>query len=87
MRFGHWVKCILKISEIFKIHLTLLNFFLEKKRNSKEPSNTEFTIKLIFVHLLKKIKIWVDERLRWNKSEYNNLEKIRLPCNRIWVKS
>jgi len=30
---------------------------------------------------------WYDERLQWNSSEYNNLDKIRLPCNRIWVKN
>ena len=29
---------------------------------------------------------WIDERLQWNESEYNNLDKIRIPCNRIWVK-
>ena len=28
---------------------------------------------------------WIDERLQWNESEYNNLDKIRIPCNRIWV--
>ncbi|CAF0749300.1 unnamed protein product [Brachionus calyciflorus] len=28
---------------------------------------------------------WKDERLIWNKSEYNNLDKIRLPCNRLWL--
>jgi hypothetical protein len=31
------------------------------------------------------LKEWVDERLAWNSSEYNNLDKIRIPCNRIWV--
>lgn len=29
---------------------------------------------------------WFDERLVWNSSEFNNLDKIRLPCNRIWVR-
>lgn len=29
---------------------------------------------------------WLDERLEWNKSDYNNLDKIRVPCNRIWVR-
>ena len=28
---------------------------------------------------------WKDERLTWNKSEFNNLDKIRLPCNRLWL--
>lgn len=28
---------------------------------------------------------WIDERLQWNESEFNNLDKIRIPCNRIWV--
>lgn len=28
---------------------------------------------------------WFDERLQWNQSEFNNLDKIRIPCNRIWV--
>ena len=28
---------------------------------------------------------WIDERLVWNRSDYNNLDKIRIPCNRLWV--
>ncbi|XP_042221624.1 neuronal acetylcholine receptor subunit alpha-10-like [Homarus americanus] len=28
---------------------------------------------------------WVDELLRWDKNEYNGLETIRLPCEKIWL--
>ena len=31
------------------------------------------------------IKEWFDERLIWNQSDYNYLDKIRLPCNKIWL--
>jgi hypothetical protein len=28
---------------------------------------------------------WVDERLTWNKSQYFGMDKIRIPCNKLWV--
>lgn len=28
---------------------------------------------------------WLDERLEWNSSKYNNLDKLRIPCSRLWV--
>jgi nicotinic acetylcholine receptor len=27
----------------------------------------------------------VDERLFWNPAEYNNLEILRIPCQRLWL--
>jgi hypothetical protein len=28
---------------------------------------------------------WKDNGLKWNKTEYNGIEEIRLPINRIWT--
>ncbi|XP_069172204.1 neuronal acetylcholine receptor subunit alpha-10-like isoform X2 [Procambarus clarkii] len=28
---------------------------------------------------------WVDELLKWDKNDYNGLETIRLPCQKIWL--
>lgn len=28
---------------------------------------------------------WFDERLTWNRSAFNNLDKLRIPCERLWV--
>jgi hypothetical protein len=30
------------------------------------------------------IKEWIDEFLTWNSSEFGNLAKIRIPCEKIW---
>jgi hypothetical protein len=30
------------------------------------------------------IKEWIDEFLTWNSSEFGNLTKIRIPCEKIW---
>ncbi|VDP66332.1 unnamed protein product, partial [Schistosoma curassoni] len=28
---------------------------------------------------------WVDERLTWNPQDYNNLSRIRIPCQKLWL--
>lgn len=28
---------------------------------------------------------WEDERLKWNPRDYNGLEKVRIPCDKIWL--
>ncbi|THD28502.1 putative acetylcholine receptor [Fasciola hepatica] len=28
---------------------------------------------------------WNDERLRWNPADYNNLQIIRIPCDKLWL--
>ncbi|CAH8589909.1 unnamed protein product [Schistosoma mattheei] len=28
---------------------------------------------------------WVDERLTWNPEDYNNLSRIRIPCQKLWL--
>ncbi|XP_013393012.1 neuronal acetylcholine receptor subunit non-alpha-2 isoform X2 [Lingula anatina] len=28
---------------------------------------------------------WVDERLKWNPADYNNLVVMRMPCEKIWL--
>lgn len=28
---------------------------------------------------------WIDERLTWNPDDYNGLQVLRIPCQRIWL--
>ena len=49
---------------------------IHRKKSSLFPT-------LIFSYTFQ--KMWLDERFRWNKGDFNNLDKVRLPCNRIWV--
>ncbi|KAK4467918.1 hypothetical protein MN116_008465 [Schistosoma mekongi] len=28
---------------------------------------------------------WIDERLTWNPQDYNNLSRIRIPCQKLWL--
>lgn len=28
---------------------------------------------------------WMDEKLVWNPSDYNNLTVLRIPCTNIWL--
>ncbi|XP_064620948.1 neuronal acetylcholine receptor subunit alpha-10-like [Lineus longissimus] len=28
---------------------------------------------------------WTDEKLTWDKKKFNNIEKIRIPCNKLWL--
>ncbi|XP_018651587.1 putative nachr subunit [Schistosoma mansoni] len=31
------------------------------------------------------MKEWIDERLTWNPQDYNNLSRIRIPCQKLWL--
>jgi len=28
---------------------------------------------------------WIDQRLKWDPKDYNNLATMRIPCQRIWL--
>jgi nicotinic acetylcholine receptor len=31
------------------------------------------------------LKEWLDERLVWKPEDYNGLEILRMPCDKIWL--
>lgn len=31
------------------------------------------------------MQVWTDERLVWDKKQYNNLTKLRIPQDSVWL--
>ncbi|XP_037782073.1 neuronal acetylcholine receptor subunit alpha-10-like [Penaeus monodon] len=54
-------------------------------RKKKDEKNQVLTTNVWLDQRRFRWQEWVDELLHWDPSEYNGLETIRLPCERIWL--
>ncbi|XP_060078636.1 neuronal acetylcholine receptor subunit beta-3-like [Ylistrum balloti] len=66
---------LLSNSSGFNVDISITNLRVETLETATD------TMTVSFFHAM----FWHDERLKWNPSDFGNLEKISIPANSIWI--
>ncbi|XP_070543862.1 neuronal acetylcholine receptor subunit alpha-10-like [Ptychodera flava] len=79
------------LKDVFKDYSPLLRPVLDKSRTVDVTHGMSLTHIVDFDELNEKLTVnvwlrqfWVDERLRWNSSQYDGIDEIHVPSKRVW---
>lgn len=74
-----------EICSLLKFHSTTLTAYVHINDTNYILSEVSFSVPCINTVDALSLQEWQDERLIWDPNEYNGLETLRMPCDKIWL--
>lgn len=74
-----------EICSLLQFHSTTLTAYVHKNDTNCILSQVSFSVPCINTVDALSLQEWQDERLIWDPNEYNGLETLRMPCDKIWL--
>lgn len=74
-----------EICSLLQFHSTTLTAYVHKNDTNCILSQVSFSVPCINTDDVLYLQEWQDERLIWDPNEYNGLETLRMPCDKIWL--
>lgn len=75
----------LKRSALYCNFILTLPAYVHKNDTNCILSPVSFSVPCINTDDVLYLQEWQDERLIWDPNEYNGLETLRMPCDKIWL--
>lgn len=70
---------------LLQFHSTTLTAYVHINDTNCVLSQVSFSVPCINTDDALYLQEWQDERLIWDPNEYNGLETLRMPCDKIWL--